>query len=97
MSNLKDHNAGMPHSCCPNPNHSSTSANGISRRKFIKVAGGSALTITALSGLSWAALSNSGYDEKTGLVRRALKVKPVLVYSTPEPVYQSCGRLDEYI
>ena len=92
MGNSKDHIGGISHSCCPSSGYSSISANGITRRKFIKVAGGSALTITALSGLSWAALAGSGYEDKNGLVRRALKVKPVLVYSTPEPRHQGSWR-----
>jgi hypothetical protein len=56
------------------------------------VAGGSAISITALSGLSWASLADYGYEDRTGLVRRALKVKPILVYSTPEPRHQSSWR-----
>lgn len=92
MTNPMDGSGITPHSCCPKSNSSSSHENGISRRKFIKVAGGSALTITALSGLSWAAIANSGYEVKAGLVRRAIKVKPVLVYSTPEPRHQSSWR-----
>jgi hypothetical protein len=73
-----------PHSCCP--------SNGLSRRKFIKVAGGSTLSVVALSGLSWQALASSNLEERTGIVRQALVVKPILVYSTPEYKHQSSWR-----
>jgi hypothetical protein len=64
----------------------------MSRRKFIKVAGGSTLTVAALSGLSWKALAGSGYYDDAGIVRQPLTVKPVLVYSTPEYRHQSSWR-----
>jgi len=73
-----------PHSCCP--------SHDLSRRKFIKVAGGSTLSVVALSGLSWTALAGTGPGERTGMVRESLRVKPVLVYSTPEPKHQSSWR-----
>ena len=73
-----------PHSCCP--------SDGLSRRKFIKMAGGSTLSVVALSGLSWQALANTGLEEHTGIVRQALVVKPILVYSTPEYKHQSSWR-----
>ena len=73
-----------PHSCCP--------SDGLSRRKFIKVAGGSTLSVVALSGLSWQALASSNLEERTGIVQQALVVKPILVYSTPEYKHQSSWR-----
>jgi hypothetical protein len=81
------------HSCCPAhaPEDHSLS-DGLSRRKFIKVAGGSTLSFVALSGLSWSALAGTGTEERTGMVRQSLRVKPVLVYSTPEPRHQSSWR-----
>jgi hypothetical protein len=79
-----------PHTCCPD--HSQDNPDGMSRRKFIKVAGGSALSVAALSGLSWAALANTNYEEHPGLIRRALAVKPILVYSTPEYRHQHSWR-----
>ncbi len=71
------------HSCCPND---------ISRRKFIKVAGGSTLSVVALSGLSWRALAGSKLEDTSGILRQALVVKPILVYSTPEYEHQSSWR-----
>ena len=65
---------------------------GLSRRKFIKITGGSALSFAALSGLSWSALAATNMEERTGIVRQPLRVKPVLVYSIPEPKHQSSWR-----
>ncbi|MCK5795513.1 MAG: hypothetical protein KAH12_12440, partial [Anaerolineales bacterium] len=62
------------------------------RRKFIKVAGGSTLTVAALSGLSWSALASLPLEEQFGIIRKALVVKPILVYSTPEYKHQSSWR-----
>ena len=72
------------HACCP--------GNSITRREFIKVAGGTTLSMAALSGLSWSALANSGYREPGPLVRQSLVVKPILVYSAPEYRHQSSWR-----
>ncbi len=83
-SSDKHYSPMNPHSCCP--------SNGLSRRKFIKVAGGSTLSVVALSGLSWQALASSNLEERTGIVRQALVVKPILVYSTPEYKHQSSWR-----
>ncbi len=80
------------HSCCPSHDENNPFSNGLSRRKFIKVAGGSTLSVVALSGLSWQALANTDLEEHTGIVRRALVVKPILVYSTPEYKHQSSWR-----
>jgi len=62
------------------------------RRKFIKLAGGSTLSVVTLSGLSWQALAGSGYEEQSGIIRKALIVQPILVYSTPEYQHQSSWR-----
>ncbi len=81
-----------PHSCCPSHDHIGPGTNGLSRRKFIKVAGGSTLSVVALSGLSWSGLAGAGNEEYTGIRRKPLLVKPILVYSTPEPKHQSSWR-----
>ena len=92
MKSSDDHLHGFkPHACCPDHDHNIAS-NGMSRRKFIKVAGGSTLTVAALSGLSWKALAGSGHYDDAGIVRQPLAVKPILVYSTPEYKYQSSWR-----
>ena len=80
------------HSCCPTHDYNGPLTNGLSRRKFIKMAGGSTLSVAALSGLSWSALAGSGRDEVYGIRRQPLLVKPILVYSTPEPKHQSSWR-----
>src|SRR4030042_3611847 len=48
-----------PHLCCPSENHSHPFSDGLSRRKFIKLAGGT-LSVVALSGLSWRARAGGG-------------------------------------
>lgn len=80
------------HACCPSHDHSHANGHSMNRRKFIKVAGGSTLTVAALSGLSWSVLANSGLKEGGGPVRQALLVKPILVYSVPEYRPQSSWR-----
>jgi hypothetical protein len=72
------------HTCCP--------GNSITRRKFIKVAGGTTLSVAALSGLSWSVLANTSFKEPGALVRQALVVKPILVYSAPEYRHQTSWR-----
>ena len=64
----------------------------MSRRKFIKVAGGTTLSVAALSGLSWPLLANASLNEQSGIVRQPLVVKPILVYSAPERRHQSSWR-----
>ena len=80
------------YACCPAHDHKDAPGNSISRRKFIKVAGGTTLSVAALSGLSWSVLANKGMKEQYGLVRQALVVKPILVYSTPEYKPQTSWR-----
>jgi len=93
MNSSDKHNSGIkPHSCCPFHNQDYTIPNDMSRRKFIKVMGGSTLSVAALSGLSWQALASSNLEDHPGIIRRALVVKPILVYSTPEYKHQSSWR-----
>jgi len=81
-----------PHFCCPSQDISDSHANDMSRRKFIKVAGGSTLSVAALSGLSWSAIAGTSQVEQNGIIRQSLLVKPILVYSTPEYRHQSSWR-----
>jgi hypothetical protein len=81
-----------PHSCCPSCHQNSLFNPGLSRRKFIKVAGGSTLSVVALSGLSWPAMAGSDFKENNRIKRQDLVVKPLLVYSTPEYKHQSSWR-----
>jgi hypothetical protein len=80
------------HGCCPAHGQNHIIDNSISRRKFIKVAGGTTLSVAALSGLSWPLLANTTLKEQSGLIRQALVVKPILVYSAPEYRHQSSWR-----
>ena len=80
------------HTCCPAHGQNHTSENLISRRKFIKVAGGTTLSVATLSGLSWSVLASTGMKEHSGLIRQALVVKPILVYSAPEYRHQTSWR-----
>ena len=77
------------HTCCPCVGQDST--NGVSRRDFLQGVGSVALASAAITGLSWSAVSAA---EKGGGApkRRALKVKPILVYSTPRRRHQSSWR-----
>ncbi|MEA3462952.1 MAG: sugar isomerase, partial [Bacteroidota bacterium] len=80
------------HACCPAHDQTDATENSISRRKFIKVAGGTTLSVVALSGLSWPVLANTSLKEQSGIVRQPLLVKPILVYSAPEYRHQSSWR-----
>ena len=82
------------HGCCPSPVSQNIPArNGLSRRKFIKVTGGTTLSVAAMSGLSWQVLAGTAYgEEPAGLVRRPLVAKPILVYDLPEYKPQTSWR-----
>ncbi len=66
--------------CCPCPHHHH--GEGMSRRTFL---GGAALTSAALSGITWTSLAaaEAAADQPPPPPRKPLKVKPILVYSTP--------------
>ena len=80
----------QPH-CCPHEGGKTARANTLTRRTFLKGVGATALSGVALSGLSWPLLSQEGTEEPL-LKRISLKVKPVLVYSTPERRHQTSWR-----
>ena len=85
MNTSKSHKPPMKQfSCCPDQGRNFPQHAPMSRRKFIKITGGSTLSVATLSGLSWPVLAGSPLKEQYGLVRRSLVVKPILVYSTPE-------------
>ena len=92
MKSSESHLSGPKyHACCPSHDQKDADGNSISRRKFIKVAGGTTLSVAALSGLSWSVLANTGLKEHGGLKRHALVVKPILVYSAPEYRHRLCS------
>jgi hypothetical protein len=72
---------GSDYSCC-NGNYGKASDE-ISRRKFVRVTGTSALGAVAIPGLSWAALMSGQTSEKPTNQRQALIVKPLLTYDIP--------------
>ena len=79
-----------PH-CCP-CSGTETDGAGVTRRGFLGGLGAAALGCAALSGLSWQVLSAADGEEAAPPPRRPLKVKPILVYSTPTRRPQSSWR-----
>jgi len=79
--------------CCPCSDHSAPSAKGVTRRTFMAGVGGAALGGMMFTGLAWPALAAAGEDAlPLPPLPRALKVKPILVYSTPTRRHQSSWR-----
>jgi hypothetical protein len=68
------------------------SPGGVTRRNFIKTMGGSTISVVALSGLTWPVLSGLVREETSGIIRRPLVVKPLLIYDTPEFQFQTSWR-----
>ncbi len=77
--------------CCPCGGHSHSPA-GISRRGFLQSVSGAAAVGTALSGLTWSAVSAAEAGDRAGPQRRALVVRPILTYETPTPRPQTSWR-----
>jgi hypothetical protein len=67
-------------------------SNEITRRKFVRVTGTSALGTIALSGLSWSALIAGQTGEKSTIQRQPLIVKPILTYEIPARRNQTSWR-----
>ncbi len=77
--------------CCPDGGSEGRAKNLWTRRSFLKGMGFTTLGTFALRNLSWSSLS--GKTEKTSLDERLqLKVKPILVYSTPARAHQTSWR-----
>ncbi|MGE5297146.1 MAG: sugar isomerase [Solirubrobacterales bacterium] len=77
--------------CCPcgcGEGHSG----GISRRGFLQSVSGAAAVGTALSGLTWSAVSAAEIKDRVGPQRRALVVRPILTYDIPKPQPQTSWR-----
>jgi len=87
-----DHELDRPAevSCCP-CGCEADPPGGITRRGFLGGVG-AALGGVALTGLTWSALSGAEGEIAMPAKRRALVVKPVLVYSTPRPRKQTSWR-----
>jgi len=71
-----------PH-CCPHGSLLPNGPRGFSRRTFLKGMGATAVAGVALGKLSWPLPSGADIDSGVGLVRRPLKVKPILSYEIP--------------
>ena len=77
--------------CCPDGHVHS--ASGVNRREFLQGVGSVALASAAITGLSWSAVSASERKgDEMALKRFPLKVKPILVYSTPKRRHQRSWR-----
>ena len=77
--------------CCPCGHQHS--AGEISRRGFLQGVSSVALASAAITGLSWSAVSAAERKgDEMALKRRSLKVKPILVYSTPRRRHQTSWR-----
>ena len=67
-------------------------SNEMTRRKFVRMTGTSALGTVALSGLSWSVLNSIPPEEKASDKRKPLVVKPILTYEVPERRPQTSWR-----
>ena len=67
--------------CCPCCEPDSSSE--VTRRSFLQGAGGATLVGAALTGLTWSAVAMAEANNETAPERRAIVVKPVLVYDIP--------------
>jgi hypothetical protein len=78
--------------CCPCEEKGDAPGNSLTRRDFLKEAGVTALGSMAVGGLGWPLLA--GQDETAGEVfrPRPLRVKPILVYDTPQRRPQTSWR-----
>lgn len=89
-NSIKHKTQFQPH-CCPSEGGKPAGANTLTRRTFLKGVGTTAIGGMALSGLSWPLLS-ADETETPGFKRMPLKVKPILVYSTPQRRHQTSWR-----
>jgi hypothetical protein len=81
-----EHAAGHPTrtTCCPCGGGQGHSAAGISRRGFLQGATGVGAVGMALTGLTWSSVAMAADSNgRAGPQRRALVVKPILVYEIP--------------
>jgi hypothetical protein len=78
--------------CCPSEHPIGGVNQGFTRRAFLKGMGATALTGMALGKLSWPLPLTEDMGPDAGLIRRPLKVKPVLVYDIPSRRPQTSWR-----
>jgi hypothetical protein len=84
--------AGMQPHCCPHVNPAPNGPRAFSRRTFLKGMGATAVAGVALGKLSWPLPAGADADSAVGIVRRPLRVKPVLSYELPERRQQTSWR-----
>jgi len=83
MTHENETNHSMRTTCCPCGGQGQ-SASGISRRGFLQSVSGAGALGVALTGLTWSSVAMAaGSDDRTGPQRRALVVRPILVYEIP--------------
>jgi hypothetical protein len=80
-----------PH-CCPDDYPAGRAHPGFTRRTFLKGMGATALAGMALGKLSWPLPADADAEAAAGLIRRPLRVKPVLSYQLPERKPQTSWR-----
>ena len=80
--------------CCPCGGHPSIAGTriGLTRRSFLKGIGATALGTMTVGGLSWPLTAGPASESLTPSPRVSLRVKPVLVYSTPQRRPQTSWR-----
>ncbi len=78
--------------CCPCGGDDGPSSDGITRRTFLQGVGGATVFGAALAGLTWKAVAAAEAAGPAQLQRRALMVKPILIYDTPQPRPQTSWR-----
>jgi hypothetical protein len=81
----------QPH-CCPHAGLVPNGSRAFSRRTFLKGMGATAVAGMALGKLSWPLPLDPEADSDVVLVRRPLKVKPVLSYEIPTRRHQTSWR-----
>jgi hypothetical protein len=78
--------------CCPGGHPAGGTSRGFNRRAFLKGMGATAVAGMALGNLSWPLPAGVEVEPDVGLVRRPLKVKPILAYDIPERKFQTSWR-----
>jgi hypothetical protein len=83
----------MRTTCCPCGCGQGHEDSGLSRRGFLQGVSGAGAIGLALSGLTWSAVATAAETgDRAGPERRALVVRPVLIYATPKPRPQTSWR-----
>jgi hypothetical protein len=83
---------GIQARCCPGEGKAACVARTFSRRSFLKGVGATAFTGMTLGRLAWPLSAAADVESDAGLIRRPLKVKPILVYDIPSRRPQTSWR-----